>query len=273
MSITDFLINSVEITMKKTAIALSISLMAGGSAYAATFTNGGFEDGNFNAWDTGGGYRGAVLNNNANFVASNFLPGGLYYNAAISHSQVVSAGIAPHTDGNLNQVYSGNFSARAEDVVNGGYASAIQQSVTNYTDNSIFFAWAAVLEGAHGVNDAATFKLTLTDNTTNSVLVSRQYNAASGGGGVDARFTLSSDGYYYTDWQIEQIDVSAFVGHDFTLSLLAADCQPTGHAGYVYLDGFGAFVPPPGRAPEPASLALMGLGLAGFAAARKRKTA
>lgn len=257
--------------LKKSSLALAISMMVSGPAFSAAFVNGGFEDGNFGSWTTGGGYRASV--NNASLTPSLFLPGGALYDSNLNHSAIVSAGIAPHTDGNLNQVYSGTYSARVEDTTFGGYASVIQQTVTNYTDPNIFFAWAAVLQGAHGTNSAATFILTLTDDTLGTTLVSRQYNAASSGGGVDARFTKSSDGYFYTAWQIEQLDVSAAQGHDFTLSLLASDCQPTGHAGYVYLDGFGATTPPGGSVPEPATLALLGLGALGLGVSRRRKSA
>jgi hypothetical protein len=146
----------------------------------------------------------------------------------------------------------------------------ITQRVNNYTDPNIFFAWAAVLEGAHDTYDAATFKLVLRDETAGTDLITREYNAAAGGGGVDARFTYSSDGFYYTAWQTEQLTLGApVVGHDFSLTLLAADCEQTGHMGMVYLDGFGAVIPTQG-APEPATLFVLGLGLIGLVGFRKK---
>jgi hypothetical protein len=180
----------------------------------------------------------------------------------------VTPGNDPNVGNLLNRVYSGNYSYRVEDTTYGGYASAITQTVTNWQNNNIFFAWAAVLEGAHDTGNAATFILRLHNDTDNIDIVTRQYNAASGGGGVDQRF-LTSGIWFYTPWQIEQLDTSAYIGDTLTLSLLAADCQPTGHAGYVYLDGFGA-APPPIGTPEPATMLLLGLGLIGLAGFRKR---
>lgn len=242
------------------------ALLCSTSAWAG-FVNGDFESGDTTAWATGGGSRASV--NNAALNPADFLPGGSRFSGSVNHSAVVGAGIAPHTDGNLNQVYSGNYSFRAEDTVNGGYASVITQTVSNYTDPSIYFAWAAVLEGAHGLTDAAIFKLVLRDETTGSNLITRSYNADSGGGGVDSRFTFSTSGYYYTAWQVEQLDInSSLLGHDFSLTLLAADCQPTGHAGYVYLDGFGSGLPD--AVPLPGTLALLGIGFLGFFWNRRR---
>jgi hypothetical protein len=190
------------------------------------------------------------------------------------HTEVINTSyVDPNVGAALGStVYSGNNAIRVEDTTYGGYASVISQSVTQYTDASIFFTWKAVLLGAHDVNDAATMKLVLRDDTTGTDIITRTYNAASSGGGVDARFSLLNSNYYTASWQIEQLNIDASLsGHDFTMSVLASDCQPTGHWGYVYLDGFGARLPDPQNVPEPASLALVGLALAGVAASRRRK--
>jgi hypothetical protein len=261
---------------RKLLLALTLGLA---SPLSAQFTNGNFENGTASGWITGGGYRGGITN--SGLIPASFLPGGANYNPTANRSAVVGPGIVANTDGNLNRVYSGNYSYRIEDVTDGGYASVISQTVANYQDNNIFFAWAATLESAHGTNDGAVFKLLLRNDTRGIDLISRQYTAASGGGGIDSRFTLSTTGHYYTrDWQIEQLDVSQYLGDTFTLILLAADCQPTAHQGTVYLDGFGAVTPPPvlppdsGVVPEPATNALMGSGLlmlGGFLRARRRR--
>jgi hypothetical protein len=263
------------------AVALALAGMAS-AAHADTFVNGDFETGNMNGWTIGGGSRTSVYNNTYApiMTPSMLLPGGSLYNAGIanSHSAIVSAGTVDPRVGAAfgTTVYSGNYSLRVEDTTSGGYASVAAQTVANYTDPSIFFAWKAVLLGAHSNYDAATILITLKDITAGDTLVTRQYNAADSGTGVDSRFSYqaSSNNYYTANWQIEQLDVSSRLGHTFELSVLASDCQPTAHWGYVYLDGFGAVIPPTTpNAPEPGTLGLAGLGLlsAAISAARRRK--
>lgn len=251
----------------KLSMLVLAAMAATSSAQAAGFVNGSFETGDASGWTQGGGYRGNIYNNALD--PATFLPG----DGGTRNSIIAAGTVDPRIGAALGStVYGGNYSMRVENTVNGGYASVLTQTVQNYTDANIFFAWKAVLDGAHGVNDAAAMVITLTDLTDNVVLISRTYSAVSGS--VDARFSLNSlNGDYYTpNWQIEQLPINAGLsGHDFQLSVLAADCQPTGHYGYVYLDGFGAVTPPTGNVPEPATLALAGLALAGAAAARRRR--
>ncbi|MDO8451092.1 MAG: PEP-CTERM sorting domain-containing protein [Rhodoferax sp.] len=266
--------------MKKTAIGMAIATLLASPAFAASFVNGSFEDGNINGWLAGGGNASISSRSgvsNSALTPAAWLPGGLHYNAANSNSAIIdntSAYVDPNVGAALGTtVYGGRYSYRVENTSNGGYASAISQTVANYTDPTIFFAWKAVLEAAHTADTAATMKLNLRDDTDGIDLITRTYNATSGG--VDpTKFTFSGGNYYTAAWQIEQLNISAALsGHTFTLSVIAADCQPTGHFGYVYLDGFGANIPDPtNNVPEPTSVALLGLGLAGLAASRRRKS-
>jgi hypothetical protein len=260
-----------EFTMiKKLAFVVALTAVMAAPAMAATeFVNGGFESGDTMGWTTGTGAR--YTTSNTDLKPSDLLPGGALNISGLQHSVVVGKGVMEHTDGLLNQVYSGNYSFRAEDMNTGGYASAITQRVNNYTGDNIYFSWAATLEGAHGADDAGTFKLVLRDETLGTDVVTRSYNAASDGTGVDSRFALTKDGsFFYTkSWQVETLPVSAgALGHDFSLTLLAADCELTAHQGTVYLDGFGAVNP----VPEPQTYAMMLAGLMGVGfVARCRK--
>ncbi|MDT9001959.1 PEP-CTERM sorting domain-containing protein [Paucibacter sp. APW11] len=249
--------------IKKTQIALSVALLAAGAAHAGSFNNGGFESGDLTGWTTGAGYWNTA--NMADLTPANYLPGGAYYNAAYGVHDITNVGGVDAITG-LSTVRYGNHAVRTNNAVNNYSVSLIQQKVTNYSGTSINFSWAAVLQASHGATDSDNFTITLTDNTTNSVLTTISYNSATNG----AIFSQTGS-WFYTKWIDETINVTA--GHDYTLSLLAADCPYGGHAGYVYLDGFGTVSGGPGDTtlPEPASLALVGLALAGVGLSRRRK--
>lgn len=232
----------------------------------AQFVNGGFESGALTGW-TGGG--GTFTSPSALLNPADYQAGGPRYNAGYINNTVVTGFQDPRTDNVLNSVYSGTYSVRVNDAVNDWSVSTIRQSVTGYSDSHVFFAWAAVLEAAHGPTEAANFTLSLRDDTLGTDLYNVNYNSSTNG----PLFTFSSSGWYYTAWQVQDLVVTP--GHDLTLTLLAADCDQGGHAGYVYLDGFGAIAPPPGPAavPEPSTYGAMGvLLLIGLVIARRCRT-
>ncbi len=244
---------------------LGLALFSASASWAGGFLNGGFETGTAASWQEGSGTR---VGDNNNIAPNDFLPGGQYYDASMHHSSVVSAGLMAHTDGKLNQVYNGNYSYRVEDMANGYGASTIAQTVNNYTDNKIYFAWAATLESEHALADAATFNLVVHDNTSGLNILSRSYTASSDAP-TNSIFARSTDGYFYTkNWQVEDITIDPTLqGHSFSLGLMAADCEWGGHQGQVYLDAFGATAP----VPEPETYALMLLGVTGLLVTKLRK--
>jgi hypothetical protein len=260
--------------MKLLAGAL-LALGLTSTVHAAGFVNGGFEDGNTNGWIIGGGSRGSqnlsVLN------PSEYLPGGSRFAPPGStDSAIMTPGTDAGSVGALlpNVVYSGGYSLRVQDTVNGGYVSVASQTVNNYTDANIFFAWLAVLQnGGHSAEQSAAMIIQLKDLTAGDIPISRVYNAVGTGGGVDSRFSQSGSFFYTSQWQIEQLAIDAArQGHNFELTVLASDCAPTGHEGYIYLDGFGSVAPPAG-VPEPATALLCGAALLGMLGARRRKQA
>lgn len=238
----------------------------------SSFLNGGFEDGNLGSWTSGGGYRGYT--DNTTLQASNLLPGGSLYDPAnAGQVSIVTPGADPYV-ASLNRVFAGNYSARVGDTTLGGYAGAITQSVSNYGATTLNFSWAAVLEPSHSSTDAPLFRVSVTDLTTSAQVYNTTF-AAYPGAPTQNLFQADASGYVYAPWQ--SVSVNTVIGHGYKIELLAADCEPTGHLGYAYLDGFGSVtggggdngtIGGGGTVPLPGTLALMGLG---FAALRLRR--
>jgi len=247
----------MKVSLRAGAV-LICCLILGFPAFAGSFTNGGFEDGTFNGWTQGAGYwyGGWPLD------PSTFLPGGGNYSWSANASAIVTPGPDPVVGNLLNRVYNGSYAARVNDSYNNYSVSVISQTVKNYTDPFIYFAWAAVLQESHGATDSDNFTLQLIDETKHIALVNISYNSYNNGPLFTKVYDPGTYSYwFYTDWQIEKLDIGSLglLGDDFTLTLLGADCPYGGHAGYVYLDGFGAAPPPPG-VPEPGTLAMLGTG-------------
>lgn len=211
-----------------------------------SFINGGFESGDSQGWTLGGGERSTVYTEALSPQA--YLPGGTGYDPSVatSHSSIVTSGSDPLI-GNLmaNIVHSGSYSWRVEDLDVNFFLSVISQQISNYYCQDIYFAWLAVLEnGDHIPSESSAMIIELKDATVGDTVLSRLYNAGLNSSGVDTRFQTLGSFFYTPNWQIEHFSVgTSRIGHNFTLTILVADCALGAHRGYVYLDDFGGIDP------------------------------
>lgn len=233
-------------------IAVAVVVLMSGVAQAQ-FTNGGFESGTFNGWTLGGPNP--------------------------DDSAIVTAGTDPNTLGNLQMVISGTYAARVGNQGGNFHSSSISQTVTNWQDARIYFAWAAVLQEPtnnvyHDPTEMPDYSVQLYDVTTSAVLFSQAYNITNlpptgwHAGAVNS--VAGSQGqWWYSDWYAQDLDTSGVIGHDLRLTFTATDCSLGGHGGYMYVDQVGS-TPPVIPTPEPGTMLLLGCALAGLYGIRRR---
>ena len=146
----------------------------------------------------------------------------------------------------------GKYSAVINELGNGGNANELLQTLTTTAadvdpqDGNIHvrFVLAPVLQNpGHADNLQPYFYLELRNTTKNTVLFS-SFNF-SNQQGIPYK-SSGSGAVQYTDWQLFDVapgPLGLAVGDTVVMDIIAAGCQPGGHWGHLYVDGFGAFIP------------------------------
>lgn len=233
-------------TTKRLAVLAMLALVA--SPAAAIFTNGGFESNSFAGWTqtvgTNLGLTGVPPFTSASLNIG--APGGHTFDG-----QVVGAGVDPQAP-TLVLPRVGSFTGRVGSTIVGGYIDSISQqdAITNadrdVSDNLLHvrFSYAAVLQDSGHADNQRPFFFVRLRNITKSTTLYEDFTYEQQPGKT---FLSGPPPWRYTAFtNVDIVVANADLGDTLEIQALASDCSPTGHAGYVYLDGFGSSVVGPG---------------------------
>lgn len=225
-----------------TSSLLVAFLFMAGSFLSAQIVNGGFEPptADLTGW-----------------VVTNYKNTGLIGNQPFSGQSIVRAN--PGTMSDLTSVLGAGTDANVSAVSYprfGSYCAVVNYNGKNYNANSlaqtftltagmqdasdgllhIRFAFLPVLDqgGGHEPADQPYFYVGM--KTAGGALLYDNLNFApkTGTSGI---WQLSGT-WVYTGWQVQDIALPmSYVGQSVTLEFVAAGCDQSGHAGYLYVDG------------------------------------
>lgn len=267
--------------LTKFKAALCGALLVASLPASAIFQNGGFETGDFTGWTTGFGINQGLQG------AQPYHSGSISLGSGGSFRGAVVSGGPDLVNAPITLPYAQTRTARVNNADTGGFANFISQQdvITNAdrdpSDNllHIRFNYAVVLEDPNHSPAGQPFFFLRVRNVTKGTTLYEDFSFA-GQTGTQFVPVPGNTGYQYLNWKPADVVVpNADLGDTIEVYLLASDCQPTGHSGYAYLDGFGSRVVPPGGggsvAPIPTlsemGFMLLGLLLAGAGATGLRR--
>ncbi len=118
-----------------------------------------------------------------------------------------------------------------------GYVRKLSQTYTvTAASSALSVAYAVILEdGSHPCNEQSYFHFSLKDQFGNTIPTSATYyNICNGSAG--ASFSSAGIGLLSSNWETHSFDLSAYVGTNVTIEVLASHCIYGGHFGYCYFD-------------------------------------
>lgn len=232
--------------MRISSRIIAAALVLTGSTVAqAQFQNGGFEQGDLSGWTIGGGSNPGLVGTPPFTAASIQING-----STPGPASVVGAGVDPQAP-DIVLARVGQHTAKINDEATGALVTTLKQTVqitaadVDPSDGlpHIRFAFAPVMEDpGHQPHEQPYFYVAIRRVSDNSLL----FEKIAYSGQPDANFLNGTGNWKYLPFQDVDATLPAnAVGESIELTVIAADCSLGGHAGYVYVDGFGSSPLPP----------------------------
>ncbi|TDR42542.1 hypothetical protein DFR29_108126 [Tahibacter aquaticus] len=218
----------------------AVSLLVCASASEAVFTNGGFEQNSFAGWTLGGGTNPGLAG------APPFTGASVQINpGATGPASLVGATADPRAPG-IVLPRVGRYTAKINDEGTNAIVTTLRQTDTVTAADidpadglpHLRFSFAPVLDDpSHSPEEQPYFYVVVRNVADNSVLF--EQFAYSGQPGVT--FQQGTGTWKFLPFQnVDAVLPAGTVGQQIELTVIGADCSLGGHAGYVYVDGFGS---------------------------------
>ncbi|MBI2721201.1 MAG: gliding motility-associated C-terminal domain-containing protein [Bacteroidetes bacterium] len=130
-------------------------------------------------------------------------------------------------------------------------AEQLSKTFAVTANNALFqFAFISVFSPNHVCCDAGGLQINLTNASTNSTIPCPSYSISApgsqctstnpvgffiGGGSCPTNFN-GNNSNIFSKWSFNSMDLSAYIGQNITIDIIAVDCVYGGHFGYVYFD-------------------------------------
>ncbi|GEM_PF-6278931 len=241
--------------MKKYGIATVAALLAAlllASTVLALFTNGSFETGDFTGW-TQTQFLNPGLAGSQPFTGTSIVrnPGGSDQSLVLGPFAALSQTDA-NSGGSVAYPAYGSYVARINGPTTGQISNTIYQETTVGAGDvdpidglyHVRFVYAAVMEDPGHVPAEQPWFYVVVKNVTKGTTLYEKFSYV-GEPGVP---WMVAGSWKYLDWTLVDINPGAGnldLGDTLSLEAIGADCALGGHAGYVYVDEFGPFIPGP----------------------------
>jgi len=148
----------------------------------------------------------------------------------------------------------GNNFIRINSNLNNYSISKLEKTFLVTSSNALFqFAFISVFSTGHTCCDAGAFQINLINASAlpsptlipcpNFTVSAPSTQCAQTGSNLPQYFNAPAGTPYtgsgslvYNKWKVSSIDLTAYIGQNITIEVIASDCTASGHYGYVYFD-------------------------------------